>query len=104
MRCVLGRFLEHSRIFCVRQRRHPEVYIGSADLMHRNLDRRVEVLVRLPGEDAVRQVSDLLDLAFDPSTAAWDLKSDGQWERPGPNPDGVPLVDLQEALIAAHHR
>ena len=72
--------------------------------MHRNLDRRVEVLVRLPGEAAVRQVSDLLDLAFDPSTAAWDLGSDGEWRRPGPTPDGVPLVDLQEALIAAHHR
>ena len=41
---------------------------------------------------------------FDPSTAAWDLGSDGEWKRPGPTPDGVPLVDLQEALIAAHHR
>ena len=101
---MLGRFLEHSRIFWFADGGTPTVYIGSADLMHRNLDRRVEVLVRLPGEAAVRQVSDLLDLAFDPSTAAWDLGSDGEWKRPGPTPDGVPLVDLQEALIELHHR
>ena len=104
VRSVLGRFLEHSRIFWFADGGTPTVYIGSADLMHRNLDRRVEVLVRLPGEAAVRQVSDLLDLAFDPSTAAWDLGSDGEWKRPGPTPDGVPLVDLQEALIELHHR
>ena len=104
VRSVLGRFLEHSRIFSFADGGTPTVYIGSADLMHRNLDRRVEVLVRLPGEAAVRQVSDLLDLAFDPSTAAWDLGSDGEWKRPGPTPDGVPLVDLQEALIELHHR
>ena len=72
--------------------------------MHRNLDRRVEVLVRLPGEAAMRQVSDLLDLAFDPSTAAWDLQSNGEWKRPVTTPDGVPLVDLKEALIPIHHR
>src|SRR4029077_11608648 len=104
VRSVLGRFLEHSRIFAFADGGSPTVYIGSADLMHRNLDRRGEVLVRLAREAAVGQVSDLLDLAFDPSTAAWDLKSDGQWKRPDPNPGGVPLVDLQEALIAAHHR
>ena len=104
VRSVLGRFLEHSRVFAFANGGDPAVFIGSADLMHRNLDRRVEVLVRLPGEAAVGQVSALLDLAFDPNTSAWDLHPDGEWSRPGRSPDGVPLVDLQEALIAAHHR
>ena len=104
VRSVLGRFLEHSRIFWFADGGTPAVYIGSADLMHRNLDRRVEVLVRLPGEAAVRQVGELLDLAFDPSTAAWDLQPDGEWTRLGTTPDGFAKVDLQEALIAMHHR
>src|SRR4029079_5685231 len=99
VRSVLGRFLEHSRIFSFADGGTPTVYIGSADLIHRHLDRRVEVRVRLPGEAAVRQVSDLLDLAFDPSTAAWDLGSDGEWKRPGPTPDAVTLRDLQARLL-----
>jgi polyphosphate kinase len=105
VRSVLGRFLEHSRIFWFADGGSPTVFIGSADLMHRNLDRRVEVLVRLPGEAAVRQVTELLDLAFDPTTAAWDLQPDGAWRRPAAtSPHGTPLVDFQESLIAAHHR
>ena len=105
VRSVLGRFLEHSRIFWFADGGTPAAYIGSADLMHRNLDRRVEVLVKLPGENEVRQVSDLLDLAFDPTTSAWELQPDGEWLRPAaPGPHDPPLVDLQESLVAAHHR
>ena len=65
VRSVLGRFLEHSRIYWFENDDQPEAWIGSADLMHRNLDRRVEVLVRVPGQDEIDFLGDLLDLAFD---------------------------------------
>ncbi len=103
VRSVLGRFLEHSRVFWFENAGDPTVYIGSADMMHRNLDRRVEVLVRLPGAAQVEQVRELLDLAFDPRTSAWELCSDGEWERPAPVSD-EPMVDLQKSLIEQHHR
>jgi polyphosphate kinase len=79
VRSILGRFLEHSRVFWFENGGEPSIWIGSADLMHRNLDRRVEVLVQLPGEANVDQVSSLLDLAFAPTTFAWLLRSDGEW-------------------------
>jgi polyphosphate kinase len=79
VRSILGRFLEHSRIFWFENGGEPAAWIGSADMMHRNLDRRVEVLVRLRDPHVVREVDALLDLALDPGTTAWDLDSDGQW-------------------------
>ena len=98
VRSVLGRFLEHSRVFWFENGGAAEVWIGSADMMHRNLDRRVEVLVRLPGADEVQAVRELLDLAFDPDTSAWLLDSDGVWRRN----DGS--VHLQETLIERQRR
>ena len=65
VRSILGRFLEHSRVFWFENGGSPSVWIGSADLMHRNLDRRVECLVELPGEAQVEEVGRLLDIAFD---------------------------------------
>ena len=103
VRSILGRFLEHSRIYWFANGGEPETWIGSSDMMHRNLDRRVEVLVKLPTEAAVGQVTALLDLAFDPHTSAWELAADGTWSRAG-SPDADPLVDLQETLIAQHSR
>ncbi|GGF43908.1 polyphosphate kinase [Marmoricola endophyticus] len=104
VRSVLGRFLEHSRIFWFEQGGEPRAWIGSADMMHRNLDRRVEVLTALPGADEVRQVGEILDLAFDPGTSAWDLDADGSWTRAVAAPGEPPLRDLQETLIARHNR
>jgi polyphosphate kinase len=98
VRSILGRFLEHSRIFWFENGGEPNAWIGSADMMHRNLDRRVEVLVRLPAEDSVRQVERLLDLAFAPTTTAWELDSAGEWQRN----DGA--THLHEALIEAQRR
>ncbi|GCD90620.1 RNA degradosome polyphosphate kinase [Nocardioides sp. LS1] len=93
VRSVLGRFLEHSRVFWFENGGEPSVWIGSADMMHRNLDRRVEVLVRLPGEGNVSAIGRLLDLSFAPDTSAWLLGPDGEWVRNGG------AVHLQEALI-----
>jgi len=98
VRSVLGRFLEHSRIYWFESAGEPVAWIGSADMMHRNLDRRVEVLVRLPGEENVESIGRLLDLAFDEETSAWLLESDGTWTRNNGQ------LHLQEALIERQRR
>jgi len=98
VRSVLGRFLEHSRIFWFENGGDAQAWIGSADMMHRNLDRRVEVLVRLPDADSVAEVGELLDLAFAEDTTAWLLDSDGGWKRNGGE------VHLQEELIERQKR
>ncbi|KAA1427504.1 RNA degradosome polyphosphate kinase [Nocardioides antri] len=95
VRSVLGRFLEHSRIFWFAGAGAPVAWIGSADMMHRNLDRRVEVLVRLPTADSVAEVSSLLDQAFAEDTDSWVLGPAGEWAR------HRGAVHHQEALIAA---
>ncbi len=103
-RAVLGRFLEHSRIFWFENGGDPEAWIGSADLMHRNLDRRVEALVRLPGSQQVEEVGWVFDLAFDEGTSSWWLQADGEWERHARSEDGFTLRDMQEILIATKRR
>ncbi|HVF20246.1 MAG TPA: RNA degradosome polyphosphate kinase [Mycobacteriales bacterium] len=97
VRSVVGRFLEHSRIFAFPHLDEADVFIGSADLMHRNLDRRVEVLVQVTaasGRELLRRV----DLAFRPDIAAWELRPDGRWERSSP-PPGTELVGYQELML-----
>ncbi|RQN09619.1 RNA degradosome polyphosphate kinase [Aeromicrobium camelliae] len=89
---ILGRFLEHSRVFWFANGGEPEVWIGSADLMHRNLDRRVEVLVRVPSPQHVEQLERLLATMAAPETMSWHLDSDGVWTRYGEN-------DVQAMLI-----
>ena len=96
---ILGRFLEHSRTFGFENGGDREVWIGSADMMHRNLDRRVEALVRLTGAEQLQTIDALFDLAFDPATSAWDLDPDGVWRRRQRGADGAMLRDYQETLI-----
>ncbi|HZZ98059.1 MAG TPA: RNA degradosome polyphosphate kinase [Jatrophihabitantaceae bacterium] len=80
-RSILGRFLEHSRIYYFGNDESPEYWIGSADLMHRNLDRRVEVLCPVADPGCVAHLRACLDLAFSPDTAAWELGPDDEWTR-----------------------
>jgi len=98
VRSILGRFLEHSRIYWFEAGGQPNVGIGSADLMHRNLDRRVEAVVGLSNPVHIARIRDLFDRAFDDRTAHWDLQ-DRAWSVHTTGPDGQPLTDLQEELI-----
>jgi polyphosphate kinase len=95
VRSILGRFLEHSRVYYFGGDGEPEYWIGSADLMHRNLDRRVEVLTQVCDPDARRHLRNLLNTAFAPEVVAWDLQPDGEWVRTG----GRAHIDLQELLM-----
>ncbi len=104
VRSILGRFLEHSRIFWFAGGGDPAVYIGSADMMHRNLDRRVEALVRLRDPGHIAELDELLTMSTDPGTASWHLGSDGSWTRHAVGADGQPLRDLQTHLIATRPR
>src|SRR5271168_977830 len=77
VRSILGRFLEHSRI--IHFNAINEFWIGSADMMHRNLDRRVEVLVQVKDPRLTAQLNDIFESALDPATRCWELRPDGQW-------------------------
>ncbi len=96
---ILGRFLEHSRAYCFLNGGNPEAWIGSADLMHRNLDRRVETLIRLVDPEEVADIETLFDFAYDPKTSSWHLLPDGTWVRKQFDEDGNRLRDFQETLI-----
>jgi polyphosphate kinase len=104
VRSILGRYLEHSRIFWFAGGGEPAVYIGSSDMMHRNLDRRVEALVRLRDPEHIGELKELLDLCMSDGTASWHLGPDGAWKYHGYNAAGEPLVDLQSHLIATRPR
>ena len=112
VRSILGRFLEHSRIyaFCNADGPQigegpasgPEVYIGSADLMHRNLDRRVEALVRVTAPEQIDELIRYVDLQMADSTMSWHMQPDGTYVLHTKDDEGRPLVDSQEYLIRKH--
>jgi polyphosphate kinase len=95
---ILGRFLEHSRILQFRNGGADEVYIGSADLMHRNLDRRVETLIRVEDADARTRLIDLLSLALADNAGTWRLDGEGRWSRATAGP-GEPRIEMQRELM-----
>ena len=99
VRSILGRYLEHSRIFMFHNDGYPQVYIGSADMMHRNLDRRVEALVRVIAPPHLTELSDLFELAMSDTTSSWWLGSDGTWTRHSLDEAGKPLVDIQDRTM-----
>ncbi len=99
VRSILGRYLEHSRIFRFENGGDPLLFIGSADMMHRNLDRRVEALVRLTAASHVAELDELFDLAMSDDTSSWWLGPDGEWTRHDRDDAGEPLRDLQNDLM-----
>ncbi|MBX3100857.1 MAG: RNA degradosome polyphosphate kinase [Salinibacterium sp.] len=99
VRSILGRYLEHARIFSFHNNGDPQVFIGSSDMMHRNLDRRVEALVRLTDPDHLQELDDLFNLAMSPETSSWHLEADGTWTRHSRADDGTPLEDMQNVLM-----
>ncbi|MDQ2698782.1 MAG: polyphosphate kinase 1, partial [Actinomycetota bacterium] len=99
VRSILGRYLEHSRIFAFHNDGEPTVYIGSADMMHRNLDRRVEALVRVSSPGHIKELNDLFTLAMSDTTSSWHLQPDGDWVRRSLAEDGKPLLDLQDRTM-----
>jgi polyphosphate kinase len=99
VRSILGRYLEHSRIFAFVNAGDPQVYIGSADMMHRNLDRRVEALVRLTDPGHLADIDHIFELDLAESTASWWLDSDGLWTHHARNENGSALDDAQDVLM-----
>jgi polyphosphate kinase len=104
VRSILGRFLEHSRIFRFANGGETEIWIGSADAMHRNLDRRVEAMVQVREEECRERLDDLLDFATSDEIACWTLSADCSWQRQLTRVDGTPRLDYQELLVAGHGR
>ncbi|MFE1956029.1 MULTISPECIES: RNA degradosome polyphosphate kinase [Streptomyces] len=104
VRSVLGRFLEHSRVFAFGNGGDPEVWFGSADMMHRNLDRRIEALVRVDDPAHRAALNRLLETGMSDTTASWHLGPDGEWTRHATDADGRPLRNVQEMLIDARRR
>jgi len=100
VRSILGRFLEHSRIFHFANGGDDEIYIGSADLMDRNLNRRVESLVKVIDQSHKEELIRLFDQYLDPDIVRWHLLASGDWQRVSQNSDGHVLQDLHTKLIA----
>jgi polyphosphate kinase len=99
VRSILGRYLEHSRVFSFQGGGDAKVYIGSADMMHRNLDRRVEVLVRLIEPEHIERVETMFLLAMSDDMSVWNLVADGSWIRSKVDESGAPLKDFQDAVM-----
>jgi polyphosphate kinase len=84
VRSIVGRFLEHSRIWSFANGRRREYYIGSADLMPRNLDLRVEVTTPVTDPDLTGRLQEILDVMLADNVQAWELTEDGSWQRQRP--------------------
>ena len=98
MRSILGRFLEHSRVFYFENGGDEQLFIGSADLMPRNLDRRVEALAAVKSADLREQLKLVLDLALSDNASAWTLDRNGKWRRVTPA-QGEVRLHFQDQLM-----
>jgi polyphosphate kinase len=99
VRSILGRFLEHSRVFNFYNDGNQEYFIGSADLMDRNLNRRVESLVQIEQENHKKFLDDLLSFYLADDVSRWKMNADGRWQRISKLPSGELLKDVQQETI-----
>ncbi|OKL54280.1 RNA degradosome polyphosphate kinase [Bowdeniella nasicola] len=99
VRSILGRYLEHARIYAFANDGDPDIYIGSADLMHRNLDRRVEALIHIEDPEHIERLLDLMELSLADTTMSWHLLADGTWLRHAEDDAGRPLIDSQQVIM-----
>jgi polyphosphate kinase len=106
VRSIVGRFLEHSRIYAFEAGDRCTIYIGSPDLMQRNLDHRIEVLVPVENARIQKDVNAILDCALADDTNAWILGPDGAWTRaiPGDKPHSHHSTMMRRALARARRR
>jgi polyphosphate kinase len=99
---IVGRFLEHSRVYAFQRGEEHRVYIGSADLMPRNLDTRVELVTPVEDEILRDDLLDTLERGFADDTHAWELDTEGTWTRRGHPSDDPEARDLQRELMLGH--
>ena len=104
VRSILGRFLEHSRIYYFRNGGAEDYYIGSADMMHRNLDRRVESLVLIESEKHKQRLAAILDDSVSDKYSTWKLTDENKWVRNTKDHDGNYLVSFQDHFVDRHNR
>jgi polyphosphate kinase len=104
IRSILGRFLEHSRIYSFHNAGDPEFYIGSADIMERNLDRRVEALVRIDAESHKKDLTEILDLSTSDLFRMWEMTEDDTWRYKKIGLEGKALEDFQEHFIERYKK
>jgi polyphosphate kinase len=104
VRSILGRFLEHSRIYYFRNDGAEDYFIGSADVMHRNLDRRVEALVRIETDKHKESLKSILDDSVSDVYSTWSLNADNKWVRNVRDHDGRYLVNFQDHFIEKFNR
>ena len=95
---IVGRLLEHSRVYAFERDGEHTIYIASADLMPRNLDHRVELAVPIESAELRAELLDTLERAFADNQNSWELDSEGAWHRRSPEP-GEPPRSLQLELV-----
>ena len=100
---IVGRLLEHSRVYAFERAGEHTIYIGSADLMPRNLDHRVELATPIESPALRGELLDTLQRAFADNQSSWELDAEGAWIRRSPAP-GEPARSLQLELAEAHSR
>ncbi len=100
VRSIVGRYLEHSRIFCFGQGDRERYFIGSADMMERNLDRRVEAMTPVNDAALAARLGQILAIMRRDDRRTWILGADGEWTRVATTIEGEPTTDTFEALMA----